>query len=159
MKSGVTNVDKISSVPESQTPGKVLNSLRETENEASLVGVFHGSFVRDGQQIHVHINIFLLTPQSSNSSDVGDGLYCQLGGLLEGEFLNAVDTDDDSLLGNDGQDGQGKEEGTDEAELPVPDEAENDGEDDASNALHHTSNTGSCGSLHLGAVSRQPEVR
>ena len=154
--SGITDVHEISSVPESEAPGKVLNSLRETKNEASLVRVPHGGFVGDSQQIHVHVDVFLLTPQSSDRPDVGDGLYSQLGGLLEGQLLNAVDTDDDSLLDNDGQDRQRKEEGADQAQLPVPDEPEDDGEDDARNALDHTPHPGSGGSLHLGAVSGQP---
>ena len=112
--------------------------------------------MRDGQQIHVHIDIFLLTAQSSDGPDVGDGLYSQLGGLFEGELLNAVNTDNDSLLQNDGQDCRWKEEGADQAQLPVPDDPEYDGEDDPGNTLDHTPNPGPCGSLYLGAVSRQP---
>ena len=112
--------------------------------------------MRDSQEVHVHLDIFLLTAQSSDRPDVGDGLYSQLGGLFEGQLLNAVDTDNDSLLDNDGQDGRWEEEGADQAQPPVPDDAEHDGEDDPRNALHHTSHPGTCGSLNLGAVSRQP---
>ena len=153
-------MNEISSVPQSYAPGKVLNALREAENEASLVRVSHGGFVRDGQQIHVHLDIFLLTAQSSDRPDVGDGLYSQLGRLFEGQLLNAVNTDNDSLLQNDGQDCGWEEKGADQAQFPVPDDTEDDGEDDPGNTLDHTPDPGTCSSLHLGAVSRQPgEVR